>query len=172
MVVWRQWKTGRNRYAQLRRLGVPHVRAAVAAGASSGLWRMSRHAAVQQALSNAHFESLGFAGEGVTIREKLKALEMLGKHIGFFDKQPEVTVELSEEEPEWTADGPNLFDLDPADAVFSLLERSERNRCLMSLWDGFAASEEPDEKLTLVGLMVDCLGCERVRESIGSIRLC
>ena len=60
MVVWRQWKTGRNRYAQLRRLGVPHVRAAVAAGASSGVWRMSRHAAVQQALSNAYFESLGF----------------------------------------------------------------------------------------------------------------
>ncbi len=59
MVVWRQWKTGRNRYAQLRRLGVPQVRAAVAAGASSGVWRMSRHVAVQQALSNAYFESLG-----------------------------------------------------------------------------------------------------------------
>ena len=60
MVVWRQWKTGRNRYAQLRRLGVPHFRAAVAAGTSSGVWQMSRHAAVQQALSNAYFESLGF----------------------------------------------------------------------------------------------------------------
>jgi RNA-directed DNA polymerase len=59
MVVWRQWKTGRNRYAQLRRLGVPHLRAAVAAGASSGVWRMARHAAVQQALSNAYFDSLG-----------------------------------------------------------------------------------------------------------------
>jgi RNA-directed DNA polymerase len=60
MVVWRQWKNGRNRYAQLRRLGVPHFRAAVAAGSSSGVWRMSRHAAVHQALSNAYFESLGF----------------------------------------------------------------------------------------------------------------
>jgi RNA-directed DNA polymerase len=59
MVVWRQWKTGRNRYAQLRRLGVPHVRAAVAAGASYGVWRMARHAAVQQALPNAYFDSLG-----------------------------------------------------------------------------------------------------------------
>jgi RNA-directed DNA polymerase len=59
MVVWRQWKTGRNRYAQLRRLGVPHLRAAVAAGASSGVWRMARHAAVQQALPNAYFDSLG-----------------------------------------------------------------------------------------------------------------
>ncbi len=58
MVIWRQWKTGRNRYAQLRRLGVPHLRSAVAAGASSGVWRMSRHAAVQQGLSNAYFDSL------------------------------------------------------------------------------------------------------------------
>jgi RNA-directed DNA polymerase len=60
MYVWRQWKNGRTRYAQLRKLGVPHVRAAVAAGASSGLWCMARHAAVQQALSNAYFDSLGF----------------------------------------------------------------------------------------------------------------
>ena len=59
MVIWRQWLTGRNRYAQLRRRGVPHMRAAIAAGASSGVWRMSRHAAVQQALPNAYFDSLG-----------------------------------------------------------------------------------------------------------------
>jgi len=59
MLVWRQWKTGKARYAHLRRLGVPHLRSAVAAGAPDGVWRMSRHAAVQQALSNAHFDSLG-----------------------------------------------------------------------------------------------------------------
>ena len=60
MVIWRQWKTGRNRYAQLRRRGVPHARAAIAAGASnSNVWRMSRHAAVQQAFPNAYFDSLG-----------------------------------------------------------------------------------------------------------------
>ena len=60
MVIWRHWKTGRNRYVQLRRLGVPHARAAIAAGASnSNVWRMSRHAAVQQALPNAYFDSLG-----------------------------------------------------------------------------------------------------------------
>jgi RNA-directed DNA polymerase len=58
MVVWRQWNNGRTRYTQLRRRGVPHVRAAVAAGASSGLWRMARHAAVQQALPNTYFSSL------------------------------------------------------------------------------------------------------------------
>ena len=59
MVLWRQWKTGRNRFAQLRRLGVPHVQAAVAAGSPTGLWRMSRHVGVQKALPNAYFFSLG-----------------------------------------------------------------------------------------------------------------
>src|SRR5271165_5263278 len=33
MYIWRQWKNGRTRYARLRRLGVSHVHAAVAAGA-------------------------------------------------------------------------------------------------------------------------------------------
>jgi RNA-directed DNA polymerase len=59
MYIWRQWKNGPTRYAQLRRLGVPHFRAAVAAGVGPAYWRMARHAAVQQALSNAFFDSLG-----------------------------------------------------------------------------------------------------------------
>ncbi len=58
MVVWRQWANGRTRFKQLRRLGVPHFQSAVAAGASSGVWRMARHVTVQQALSNAYFDSL------------------------------------------------------------------------------------------------------------------
>ena len=36
MYIWRQWKNGRTRYAQLRRLGVSHFHAAVAAGI--GVW--------------------------------------------------------------------------------------------------------------------------------------
>jgi len=59
MYIWRQWKNGRTRYAQLRRLGVSHFHAAVAAGSESGYWRMARHVTVQQALSNAYFDSLG-----------------------------------------------------------------------------------------------------------------
>jgi RNA-directed DNA polymerase len=59
MYIWRQWKNGRPRYAQLRRLGVSHFHAAVAAGAGSGFWRMARHVTVQQALSNAFFDSIG-----------------------------------------------------------------------------------------------------------------
>ena len=59
MVIWRQWGNGPTRYVNLRRLGVPHMRAAVAASSPTGLWAMSRHAAVQQALPNAYFDSLG-----------------------------------------------------------------------------------------------------------------
>jgi len=59
MVVWRQWKNGRTRYRELRRLGVPHMQAAVAAGSPTSLWRMSRHVGVQKALPNAYFFSLG-----------------------------------------------------------------------------------------------------------------
>src|SRR5512135_3200898 len=59
MYIWRQWKNGPTRYAQLRRLGVSHFHAAVAAGSERGYWRMARHVAVQQALSNAYFDSIG-----------------------------------------------------------------------------------------------------------------
>src|SRR5262245_18822851 len=48
MYIWRQGKNGPTRYAQLRRLGVSHFHAAVAAGSERGSWRMARHVAVQQ----------------------------------------------------------------------------------------------------------------------------
>ncbi len=59
MMIWRQWGNGHTRYVNLRRLGVPHMRAAIAAGSPTGWWAMSRHVAVQQALPNAYFDSLG-----------------------------------------------------------------------------------------------------------------
>src|SRR3954452_15045076 len=59
MYIWRQWKNGKNRYAQLRRRDVSHFHAAVAAGARSGYWRMARHVTVQQAFPNAYFDSIG-----------------------------------------------------------------------------------------------------------------
>ena len=59
MYLWRQWRNGRNRFAELRRRGVPKFRAAVAAGSPTGMWRMSRHPAVQQALRNRYFDSIG-----------------------------------------------------------------------------------------------------------------
>jgi RNA-directed DNA polymerase len=59
MYLWRQWKNGRNRFKELRRRGVPKFRAAVAAGSPTGFWRMSGHPAVQQALRNNYFDSIG-----------------------------------------------------------------------------------------------------------------
>lgn len=57
--LWRQWGNGHNRYKELRRRGVPKFSAAAAAGSPTGFWRMSGHPAVQQALRNHYFESLG-----------------------------------------------------------------------------------------------------------------
>jgi RNA-directed DNA polymerase len=59
MYLWRQWQNGRNRFKELCRRGVPKFRAAVAAGSPTGFWRMSGHPAVQQALRNHYFDSLG-----------------------------------------------------------------------------------------------------------------
>src|SRR6266446_6245000 len=57
--LWRQWQNGPNRFKELRRHGVPKFNAAVAAGSPTGFWRMSGHPAVQQALRNHYFHSLG-----------------------------------------------------------------------------------------------------------------
>jgi RNA-directed DNA polymerase len=59
LYLWRQRRTGQNRFTELRRRRVGKFRAAVAAGSPTGLWRMSGHPAVQQALRNEYFDSLG-----------------------------------------------------------------------------------------------------------------
>ena len=59
MYLWRQWQNGHKRFKELRRMGVPKFSAAVAAGSPTGYWRMSGHPAIQQALRNHYFDSLG-----------------------------------------------------------------------------------------------------------------
>jgi len=59
MYLWRQWGNGPNRFKELRRRGVPKFNAAVAAGSPTGFWRMSGHPAIQQALRNHYFDSIG-----------------------------------------------------------------------------------------------------------------
>ena len=59
MYLWRQWRNGHNRFHELRRRRVPKFNAAVAAGSPTGLWRMSSHPAVQLALRNQYFDSVG-----------------------------------------------------------------------------------------------------------------
>ena len=57
--AWKQWKTGRRRFAELRRLGIEKDLAAQTAGSSKGYWHLSRSPALNGALSRAHLTRLG-----------------------------------------------------------------------------------------------------------------
>ncbi len=58
-VVWKQWKRGSNRFAQLRKRGVGKDLAAQTAGSPHGPWRISRSPALSFALPNSLLDSLG-----------------------------------------------------------------------------------------------------------------
>lgn len=58
-VVWKQWRRGRTRFAQLCQRGASVVLSAVAAGKTHGPWRMAQHEAMWLALPNAYFDLLG-----------------------------------------------------------------------------------------------------------------
>jgi RNA-directed DNA polymerase len=58
-IVWKQWKRGRTRYANLRRCGVGRDLAAPTAGSPHGPWRLSKSPALNIALSNAFLASRG-----------------------------------------------------------------------------------------------------------------
>jgi len=60
-IVWKQWKHGPTRFAELRRRGVGRAQAAQAAGSPRGPWRLSSSPALSIALSNAFLTSLGLA---------------------------------------------------------------------------------------------------------------
>ena len=60
-VVWKQWKRGKRRFVELRRLGVGKDLAAQTAGSAHGPWRISRSPALSYALPNAYFDRLGLA---------------------------------------------------------------------------------------------------------------
>jgi RNA-directed DNA polymerase len=58
-VIWKQWKRGRCRYEQLRRLGVRPDLAACTAGSPHGPWRLAKSPALSIAFPVAYFDSLG-----------------------------------------------------------------------------------------------------------------
>jgi RNA-directed DNA polymerase len=60
-IAWKQWKRGPARFAELRRRGVGRVLAAKAAKSPRGPWRLSNSPALNMALPNALFGSLGLA---------------------------------------------------------------------------------------------------------------
>jgi RNA-directed DNA polymerase len=57
--IWKQWKRGPTRFAELRKRGVGKDLAAQTAGSRKGLWHVSRSPALSIALPGAYFESLG-----------------------------------------------------------------------------------------------------------------
>jgi RNA-directed DNA polymerase len=58
-VVWKQWKRGRVRFAELCKRGVSKDLAARTVGSAHGPWRLSNSPALNVALPNAYFVSLG-----------------------------------------------------------------------------------------------------------------
>ena len=57
--AWKQWKRGRTRFAELRKRGVGKNLAAQTAGSAHGPWRLANSPALNIALPNAYFSSLG-----------------------------------------------------------------------------------------------------------------
>ena len=58
-VLWKQWKRGKRRYAELRARDVGAALAAKTAGSPHGPWRLARSPALHIALPTAFFQSLG-----------------------------------------------------------------------------------------------------------------
>ncbi len=57
--VWKQWKRGTVRFAELHKRGVGTALAAQTAGSAHGPWRLANSPALHSALPNAYFDSLG-----------------------------------------------------------------------------------------------------------------
>ena len=58
-VIWKQWKRGTVRFAELRKRGMGKDLAAKTAGSSHGPWRLADSPGLHIALPNAYFDSLG-----------------------------------------------------------------------------------------------------------------
>jgi RNA-directed DNA polymerase len=58
-VLWKQWKRGRTRFAELRKRDIGYHLAAKTAGSAHGPWHLANSPALAIALPNAYFESLG-----------------------------------------------------------------------------------------------------------------
>jgi RNA-directed DNA polymerase len=57
--IWKQWKRGSVRFAELRKRGVGTDLAAQTAGSAHGPWRLADSPGLHFALPNAYFDSLG-----------------------------------------------------------------------------------------------------------------
>ena len=58
-MIWKQWKRGSVRFAELRKRDVGKDLAAKTAGSAHGPWRLAHSRGLAVALPNAYFDSLG-----------------------------------------------------------------------------------------------------------------
>ena len=58
-VIWKQWKRGTVRFAEMRKRGVGKDLAAQTAGSAHGPWRLADSPGLHSALPTAYFDSLG-----------------------------------------------------------------------------------------------------------------
>jgi len=58
-LIWHRWKTGKNRYRQLKQRGVPEGIARGTAGSNRGVWRLSHSIAMSMAFSSDYFRRFG-----------------------------------------------------------------------------------------------------------------
>jgi RNA-directed DNA polymerase len=58
-VIWKQWKQGTKRFRELRQHGIGRDLAAQTVGSACGPWRLANSPALNLALSNTYFDSLG-----------------------------------------------------------------------------------------------------------------
>jgi len=65
--IWKQWKRGKVRFAELHKRGVGQDLAARTAGSAHGPWRLADSPGLHIALNNAYFDSLGIPR--LTVRE-------------------------------------------------------------------------------------------------------
>jgi len=71
-VQWKQWKRPRRRCTELLKRGVSWVFAVTTAASAHGPWHLARSQAVQVALPNAHFDSLGLFRLSLTLGSTLR----------------------------------------------------------------------------------------------------
>ena len=67
-VLWKQWKRGRTRFAELRKRDIGVALAARTAGSAHGPWRLAASPALSYALPNAYFHSLGLPTLAASVR--------------------------------------------------------------------------------------------------------
>ena len=60
MYIWKQWKTPKTRFRNLRKLGVPEYHAKLTAGTRKGYWAASDFPAVKRAITNKRLVQAGY----------------------------------------------------------------------------------------------------------------